>query len=89
MHDFQIIPIRFGVAADEEGEATPSTPLHLASAWLPDQPMADWLRTFTPRPIVEKVRRTEAASLSVNVNAVPTGGWPFFALPRSRHFRCV
>jgi general secretion pathway protein E len=54
VHDFQIIPIRFGAgaAADADVEATPSTPLHLASAWLPDPSMADWLRTFTPRPLV-------------------------------------
>jgi len=29
-----------------------SLPLHLATAWLPDQVMTDWLRTFTPRPLV-------------------------------------
>jgi general secretion pathway protein E len=53
VHDFQIIPIRFGAAGSPEGdpEPTPSTPLHLASAWLPDPSMADWLRTFTPRPL--------------------------------------
>src|ERR1039457_908720 len=53
VHDFQIIPIRFGAQAPAEGESepTPSTPLHLASAWPPDPAMADWLRTFTPRPL--------------------------------------
>src|ERR1700722_5677575 len=50
VHDFQIIPIRFGAAASAEGDAEPtaSTPLHLASAWLPDPSMSDWMRTFTP-----------------------------------------
>jgi general secretion pathway protein E len=54
VHDFQIIPIRFGVpeSADGDPEPTATTPLHLASAWLPDASMADWLRTFTPRPLV-------------------------------------
>jgi type II secretory ATPase GspE/PulE/Tfp pilus assembly ATPase PilB-like protein len=54
VHDFQIIPIRFGSPdpADAESEPTASTPLHIASAWLPDPSMADWLRTFTPRPLV-------------------------------------
>jgi type II secretory ATPase GspE/PulE/Tfp pilus assembly ATPase PilB-like protein len=52
VHDFQIIPIRYDVAASpESSDPTPSTPLHLASAWLPDPAMADWLRTFTPRPL--------------------------------------
>src|SRR5579863_1642868 len=53
VHDFQIIPIRVeGGSPDEAAEPTPSTPLHIASAWLPDREMADWLRTFTPRPVV-------------------------------------
>ncbi|MFY9925233.1 MAG: GspE/PulE family protein [Opitutaceae bacterium] len=54
VHDFQIIPIRVGPPAGPDGDAepTPSTPLHLASAWLPDASMTDWLRTFTPRPLV-------------------------------------
>ena len=29
-----------------------SLPLHLATAWLPDRTMTEWLRTFTPRPLV-------------------------------------
>ena len=54
VHDFQIIPIRFGEPESAEGdpEPTAATPLHLASAWLPDAAMGDWLRTFTPRPLV-------------------------------------
>ncbi len=54
VHDFQLIPIRVGPAASADGdpEPTAATPLHLASAWLPDPSMADWLRTFTPRPLV-------------------------------------
>ena len=49
VHDYQIIPIRFGEPA-EAGAAL--APLHLATAWLPDDLMNDWLRTFTPRPPV-------------------------------------
>ncbi len=53
VHDFQIIPIRYDAPPSLDGaDLTPSTPLHLASAWLPDPAMADWLRTFTPRPLV-------------------------------------
>ena len=51
VHDYQIIPIRFGEPAP--AAAGPALdPLHLASAWLPDEVMNDWLRTFTPRPPV-------------------------------------
>jgi general secretion pathway protein E len=31
---------------------TPFSPLHLATAWLPNAAMTDWLRTFTSRPLV-------------------------------------
>ena len=54
VHDYQVIPIRFGVPAGEpDAPAALSTqPLHLATAWPPDDVIADWLRTFTPRPPV-------------------------------------
>ncbi len=49
VHDYQIVPIVFG-EAPAEPDAT--TPLHLATAWPPDAVMVDWIRTFTPRPLV-------------------------------------
>ncbi|MBI5767375.1 MAG: type II/IV secretion system protein [Verrucomicrobia bacterium] len=58
VHEYQIIPIKFGAAGTS---ATPfagtpeqlrTVPMHIAAAWLPDHAMADWLRTFTPRPLV-------------------------------------
>jgi type II secretory ATPase GspE/PulE/Tfp pilus assembly ATPase PilB-like protein len=63
IHDYQIIPIKLaaaaspdaapaaeGAAADPADEPSARTPLPLATAWLPDDAMTDWLRTFTPRP---------------------------------------
>lgn len=59
VHEYQILPIAIGTAAEETQdpdaepfEPGPDTPLHLATAWLPDDVMADWIRTFTPRPVV-------------------------------------
>ncbi len=62
VHDYQIIPIQLKtdggeVKTDEpsspaDPETLASVPLHLATAWLPDEIMTDWLRTFTPRPLV-------------------------------------
>jgi type II secretory ATPase GspE/PulE/Tfp pilus assembly ATPase PilB-like protein len=62
VHDYQAIPIRL---AGEDGaqpaepdserptpDALAKTPLHLATAWPADEAMQDWLRTFTPRPLV-------------------------------------
>jgi general secretion pathway protein E len=53
VHDYQIIPIRFGTATEDPPapEMLNQLPLHLATAWLPDEIMSDWLRTFTPRPL--------------------------------------
>ncbi|HWL15658.1 MAG TPA: GspE/PulE family protein [Opitutus sp.] len=57
VHDYQIIPIKFkadGPEQDSDPQLSTlnSQPLHLATAWLPDETMEDWLRTFTPRPPV-------------------------------------
>jgi general secretion pathway protein E len=68
VHEYQIIPIRFangmerGVQRTEDGQTSEnqssvlsplsSAPLHLATAWLPDDTMAAWVHTFTPRPLV-------------------------------------
>ncbi|MEO7413384.1 MAG: GspE/PulE family protein [Opitutaceae bacterium] len=61
VHDYQIIPIKpktESVAASSNPDAfVPELPLqvqplHLATAWLPDGVMGDWLRTFTIRPLV-------------------------------------
>src|SRR5688572_27723094 len=59
VHDYQIIPIKWKAEgssselSDSQLSAPNSQllpqPLHLATAWLPDDIMADWLRTFTPR----------------------------------------
>src|SRR5688572_8732388 len=56
VHEYQIIPIRFGTpapdAADSDAPTLSSSPLHIATAWLPDAAITDWLRTFTARPLV-------------------------------------
>jgi general secretion pathway protein E len=63
VHDYQLVPIVFKTpsapnsdprSATTEPDAAPTTttPLHLATAWPPDAIMVDWIRTFTPRPIV-------------------------------------
>jgi len=59
VHEYQIIPIRYAAAEgskeQETGNASDGSqlaPLHLATAWLPDATMEDWLHTFTPRPLV-------------------------------------
>jgi len=54
VHEYQIIPIKFAAPGSVPPFPLPlhAQPLHLAAAWLPDGNMTDWLRTFTPRPLV-------------------------------------
>jgi type II secretory ATPase GspE/PulE/Tfp pilus assembly ATPase PilB-like protein len=54
VHEYQLIPIKFGTTAESETTEAPDLrqPLHLATAWPADEAMADWVRTFTPRPLV-------------------------------------
>jgi general secretion pathway protein E len=54
VHDYQLVPIVFGPAPSDSDAQPPAAgaPLHLATAWPPDSVMADWIRTFTPRPLV-------------------------------------
>jgi len=88
VHDYQIIPIQFGPAipdGEDAAEATPSTPLHLASAWLPDAVMADWLRTFTPRPLVwhlavpERIHQLIIENFGVGSGALEDGDESYVA----------
>jgi type II secretory ATPase GspE/PulE/Tfp pilus assembly ATPase PilB-like protein len=60
VHDYQAIPIRVEARdsttraedAPPTAEELAHTPLHFATAWPADEAMQDWLRTFTPRPLV-------------------------------------
>ncbi len=60
VHEYQIIPILIKADSSSQLSALDSqpssdsqlAPLHIATAWLPDETMTDWLRTFTTRPLV-------------------------------------
>ncbi len=60
VHEYQVLPIDLSPprpAGAEEPEPLSEedlaqAELHLASAWPPDDVMADWIRTFTARPLV-------------------------------------
>jgi type II secretory ATPase GspE/PulE/Tfp pilus assembly ATPase PilB-like protein len=56
VHEYEVLPIALDSLPDPSDEEVaapgPDTPLHLATAWLPDDVMADWIRTFTPRPVI-------------------------------------
>jgi type II secretory ATPase GspE/PulE/Tfp pilus assembly ATPase PilB-like protein len=51
-HDYQVIPILIEGDADDSGQPQPAegAPLHLATAWPPDDVVIDWIRTFSHRP---------------------------------------
>ena len=89
VHDYQIIPIKFGPQPEEGSDLQPSTlisqPLHLATAWLPDAVMADWLRTFTPRPLVwhlavpERIHQLIIENFGVGSGALDDGDESYVA----------
>ncbi len=87
VHDYQIIPIKLKAESPEPRADDSSShlstlnsqPLHLATAWLPDEVMADWLRTFTPRPPVwhlavpERVRQLIIENYGVGSGSLEDG----------------
>ena len=88
VHDYQIIPIKLGPAPenpDSQLSALNSQPLHLATAWLPDAVMADWLRTFTPRPLVwhlavpERIHQLIIENFGVGSGALDDGDESYVA----------
>jgi type II secretory ATPase GspE/PulE/Tfp pilus assembly ATPase PilB-like protein len=57
VHDYQLVPILYRAGSrpplpDEAEKNDEAAPLHLATAWPPDDVMLDWIRTFTARPVV-------------------------------------
>lgn len=53
VHDYQAIPIELNPAdGTPAGPPDARQPLHLATAWPPEPVIVDWIRTFTPRPLV-------------------------------------
>jgi type II secretory ATPase GspE/PulE/Tfp pilus assembly ATPase PilB-like protein len=52
VHEFQVIPV---CLPDDRSGQTPGlqqqTTVHLATLWPPDSDVADWIATFTPRPL--------------------------------------
>lgn len=92
VHDYQIVPIQFGPApanGDEPPAPTAATPLHLASAWLPDATMAAWIRTFTPRPVVwhlavaERVHQLIIEHFGVGSGSLEDGGDDDYLAPEA------
>ena len=98
VHDFQIIPIKRGQgAAGETPENSgdepprPTEPLHLATAWLPDATMDDWIRTFTPRPLAwhlavpERVRQLIIENFGVGSGSLEDGDDGYVAPEVQKH----
>ncbi len=92
VHEYQIVPIRIGPAPADSDEPPPpvaTTPLHLASAWLPDAAMAAWIRTFTPRPVVwhlavaERVHQLIIEHFGVGSGSLEDGGDDGYLAPEA------
>jgi len=85
VHEYQLIPVttkkpdsaaEAAPAATEAATADPLAPLHLASAWPPTAEIADWIATFTSRPLVwflapaDRVRELIVANYGVGAGSL-------------------
>ncbi|MCF3650794.1 GspE/PulE family protein [Synoicihabitans lomoniglobus] len=91
VHEYQILPIDLRPSEAPEpaeplsAEALAKVELHLASAWLPDDVMRDWIHTFTPRPIVwhlavpERIHQLIVEHFGVGAGSLDDGGEDYLA----------
>jgi type II secretory ATPase GspE/PulE/Tfp pilus assembly ATPase PilB-like protein len=88
VHEYQLIPVTTKktsvgalaatdpAPAGDEPAADPHAPLHLASAWPPTAEIADWIATFTARPLVwflapaDRVRELIVANYGVGAGSL-------------------
>ncbi len=85
VHEYQLIPVTTkkpdpataaAPAGEEIATADPLAPLHLASAWPPTAEIADWIATFTSRPLVwflapaDRVRELIVANYGVGAGSL-------------------
>ncbi len=75
-HEFQVVPVLASVQPsavsgqpeDTSGFRSQVSALHLATAWPPNATIADWIATFTPRPLVWHVAPSDRVQLLINEN---------------------
>jgi type II secretory ATPase GspE/PulE/Tfp pilus assembly ATPase PilB-like protein len=75
-HEFQVVPVLASVQPsavsrqpeDTSGFRSHVSALHLATAWPPDATIADWIATFTPRPLVWHLAPSDRVQLLINEN---------------------
>ena len=94
VHDYQVIAISKHLAAsaaEAAPEVTAATPIHFASAWLPDSTMDDWIRTFTPRPIVwhlavpERIHQLIIENFGVGSHSLEDSDDDGYVAPEAQH----
>jgi type II secretory ATPase GspE/PulE/Tfp pilus assembly ATPase PilB-like protein len=71
-HQFQVVPVLPGDQPEPLPAGHEPTPLpdalHLATAWLPNEIIADWIATFTSRPLVWHLAAADRVQLLINEN---------------------
>jgi type II secretory ATPase GspE/PulE/Tfp pilus assembly ATPase PilB-like protein len=68
-HEFQVVPVLPPVPAlNAQPSTLNSGSLHLATAWPPNATIADWIATFTPRPLVWHLAPHDRVSQLINEN---------------------
>ena len=68
-HEFQVVPVLPPVSSlNAQPSALHSGMLHLATAWLPNATIADWIATFTPRPLRWHLAPPDRVAQLINEN---------------------
>lgn len=73
-HEYQVIPVLVGDQPEESSglrsqvSGLSTAPLALATAWPPNADIADWIATFTPRPLVWHLAPADRVQELINGN---------------------
>ncbi|MBI2497654.1 MAG: type II/IV secretion system protein [Opitutae bacterium] len=65
-HEYQVVPVQ--VVSNPESEISNPKALHLATPWPPNSTIADWIATFTPRPLVWHLAPADRVQQLINEN---------------------
>ena len=78
-HEYQVVPVLAATLSSSPAGSATNSPssvlgllssesLHLATAWPPNAIIADWIATFTPRPLVWHLAPADRVSQLINEN---------------------
>ncbi len=68
VHEYRIVPVLLDESLNPQPRALNPAPLALATAWPPDATIADWVASFTPRPLIWHLAPADRVQALINEN---------------------